>query len=188
MSRYALPVHHVLDRFKSRQLQYKLIFDFDHFDNKMHYIITKYYIRGYLMKGTNRYLLAVLLAALTVVVACGSSGGTSSPSLDSLVVDNWAFDAANSVWPSVPTTGYTGTISFVSNHTYSGSLYDYGVFDEAWSGTWSISGTTMTGIITADTTTANIGQIMVVDVTLSNNNNIMRLACAPNHYDTWNRK
>jgi len=142
------------------------------------------------MKGTNRFLLAVLLAALTVVVACGSGGGSSSssPTLDSLVVGNWAFDAANSVWPSVPTTGYTGTLSFVSNKTCSGSLYDNGVFDEAWSCTWSISGTTMTSVTTADTTTANIGQIGIFAVTLSNNNNSMRLTSAVNHYDSWNRK
>lgn len=100
----------------------------------------------------------------------------------------WTFDGSQSYWPGESTTGWTATVSFLSDNTYTFIQYDNGVLNENASGTWQLSGNSITLTTTTSNITNHIGQTLTGTITLTNNNNTLSISnFKPGEIDVYDR-
>jgi hypothetical protein len=134
-------------------------------------------------------------AVITAVNANGESSISSEVSatpvveqnLASLIVGNWAFDASQSIWPGDSPVGFTGTLTINSNKTFSQTLYNGVFLDTNISGTYTISGNTITAKVLTSNDPESIGQIYIATLTLQNNNTLI-MSSQSGDKDVYNRK
>ena len=111
-----------------------------------------------------------------------------SQDLASLIVGIWTFDASQSIWPGDSTAGFTGTMSFSDNNTFTQIFYYHGFIDGNMSGTFTITNNNVRAIVTSSINPSEIGQVLTATLSLTNNNNTLIMVIPGGEREVYNRQ